>query len=211
MDFETFVEALFGFVKNSENFYFLFYATATCLLSQLLKKLLVNKVKVDVLHKFDWAVIFPFVFGVMFAAVDLFVVRKVAFGCAVITQIAVNGATIGALATMIFKFVSSLTGKSLKSMMKDDLFGVFYTQLLYFGTARKRLKDGSLSFADFIEQVKLVASNAYDIYSDGNCTDEVKREKLGKLLCGIVNDADINTCTNVINRALIALQVNNNK
>ena len=42
MDFETFVESLFGFIKNSENYYFLFYALATCLLSQIAKMLFVN-------------------------------------------------------------------------------------------------------------------------------------------------------------------------
>lgn len=206
MDFETFVESLFGFIKNSENYYFLFYALATCLLSQVAKKLFVNKVKVDVQHKFDWAVVFPFAFGLLFAAVDMFAVRKAAFCVSAITQTAVDGATIGALATVIFKFLSGMTGKSLKSLMKDDIFGVFYTQLLYFGNARKRLADGTLTLADFIGQVRLVATNATEIYADAEMTDEVKREKLGKLLSGIVQDSDINACTNVINRALIARQ-----
>ena len=90
--------------------------------------------------------------------------------------------------------------------MKDDIFGVFYTQLLYFGNARKRLADGTLTLADFIGQVRLIATNATEIYADAEMTDEVKREKLGKLLSGIVQDSDINACTNVINRALIARQ-----
>ena len=136
----------------------------------------------------------------------MFVVRKAAFCVSAITQTAVDGATIGALATVIFKFLSGITGKSLKSLMKDDIFGVFYTQLLYFGNARKRLADGTLTLADFIGQVRLVATNATEIYADAEMTDEVKREKLGKLLSGIVQDSDINACTNVINRALIARQ-----
>ena len=203
MDLETFVESLFGFIKNSENMYFLLYAVATCLVSQIAKKLLVNKVKVDVEHKFDLAVVLPFVFGTIFAAVDTFVVACAPFGFRSVVGMFVDGATIGALSSVIFRFVSSLGNKSFKSLMKDDVFGVFYTQLLYFGNARDRLADGTLSYADFLQQVKLVATNARQIYLT-DAADDVKRAGLARLLGGIVDETDINLCVNVINRALIA-------
>ena len=203
MDFETFVESLFGFIKNSDNLYFLLYGILTCLVSQVAKKLLVDKVKVDVEHKFDLAVVLPFIFGTAFAAVDDFWVCRLPFCANTVVKVFVNGATIGALSSAVFKFVSSLGGKSLKSLMKDDVFGIFYTQLLYFGNARKSLSDGSLSYADFLQQVSLVAANAKEIYRNEQ-TDEQKRIDLAKLLGGIVDECDINMCVNVINRALIS-------
>ncbi len=211
MDFETFVESLLGFIKNSGNLYFLLYALLTCLFTQLLKKLFVNKVKVDVEHKFDFAVVLPFVFGTIFAATDMFLVRHCAFSFpSSVVRIVVDGTTIGALSSVIFKFVSSMSGKSVKSLMKDDVFGVFYTQLLYFGQVRKRLTDGELSYGDFLEQVRVVASKAVGIYTK-NTDDQTKREKLAQLLGGLVDDKDINLCVNVINRALIALTETENE
>ena len=94
--------------------------------------------------------------------------------------------------------------------MKDDVFGVFYTQLLYFGQVRKRLTDGELSYGDFLEQVRVVASKAVGIYTK-NTDDQTKREKLAQLLGGLVDDKDINLCVNVINRALIALTETENE
>ena len=205
MDFETFVESLFGFVKNSGNLYFLLYALLTCLFTQLVKKLFVNKVKVDVEHKFDFTVVLPFVFGTLFAAADIFFVRHCAFEFpSSLVRVFVDGTTIGALSSVIFKFVSSLSGKSVKSLMKDDVFGVFYTQLLYFGEVRQRLTSGQLTYAEFLEQVRVVAANAVGIYMQ-DVDDQTKREKLAQLLGGLVDDKDINLCVNVINRALIAL------
>ena len=205
MDFETFVESLFDFVKNSGNLYFLLYALLTCLFTQLVKKLFVNKVKVDVEHKFDFAVVLPFVFGTLFAAADIFFVRHCAFEFpSSLVRVFVDGTTIGALSSVIFKFVSSLSGKSVKSLMKDDVFGVFYTQLLYFGEVRQRLTSGQLTYAEFLEQVRVVAANAVGIYMQ-DVDDQTKREKLAQLLGGLVDDKDINLCVNVINRALIAL------
>ena len=59
MDFEVFIESLLKLFNNGDNAYFVLYAVVTCLLTQVLKKLFVNKVRVDVLHKFDFAVILP--------------------------------------------------------------------------------------------------------------------------------------------------------
>lgn len=203
MDFETFMQSLFAFLKNSDNLYFLLYALATSAVTQVVKKLCVNKVDVDVKHKFDYAVVLPFVIATLFAAVDLFVVQRKPLVFVSVTTLFVNAATIGALSTVVFKFVSSIGGQSLKTLLKDDVFGVFYTQLLYFGTVRQQLNDGTLSFVDFVDQVKLVAANAKQIYADETTTDESKRASLAKLLGGIVCDSDVNLCANVINRALI--------
>ncbi|MGN1039845.1 MAG: hypothetical protein ACI4QL_00280, partial [Candidatus Fimimonas sp.] len=71
MDFETFAQQFFAFLKQSDNAYFVLYAVATCIFTQAAKKLFVNKVKVDVLHKFDFAQVLPFLFGGIFTVVDL--------------------------------------------------------------------------------------------------------------------------------------------
>ena len=205
MDFETFIQSLFNFIKNCDNAYFLVYALATCLLTQLCKKLFVNKVDVDIKHKFDFAVILPFVFGTACAVVDEIFIQKVTeFTWNIVVDTAVSATTIGALATVIFKFVSSLSGKSMKSILKDDLFGAFYTQLLYFGSMRQKLLSKEMSLTDFVSSVKLVCQNAKEIYSQ-NITPEEKRRKLADLLKGIVDDQSISACLDVLDKAMQTL------
>lgn len=204
MDFETFLQSLFSLLKSGDNVYYVAYAAVTCLLTQIFKKIFVNKVKVDVLHKFDFAVILPFVFGAVFAAVDLVFVRHVAFSLDFVAKFVISATTIGALATVIFKFFSSLSGQSLKSLLKDDVFGVFYSQLLYFGSVRQRLLDGEISLKDFISEVKLVAANALEIYRTEEAA-EIKKDKLYKLLNGIVDAQSLNSCIAVLHNALLAV------
>ena len=202
MDFETFFQSLFSFIKNCDNAYFLAYAVVTCIATQLCKKLFVNKVDVDVLHKFDFAVVLPFIFGIVCAVFDEFWVQKIAeLTFATIVDCAVSGATIGALATVIFKFVSSLSGKSMKSILKDDLFGAFYTQLLYFGSLRHKLLDKQLSLTDFVSSVKLVCTNATEIYRLNISVDD-KRRKLAELLKGIIDDESIDACLDVLDKTM---------
>lgn len=202
MDFETFIQSLFNFIKNCDNAYFLAYAVVTCLATQLCKKLFVNKVDVDILHKFDFAVILPFVFGAVCAVVDAIFVKRVAkLTFAVLMACAVDTATIGALATVIFKFVSSLSGKSMKSILKDDLFGAFYTQILYFGSARQKLLNKEMTLADFVASVKLVCQNAQNIYAQ-DIPDVEKRYKLANLLNGIIDDQSIGTCIDVLDKTM---------
>ena len=204
MDFETFIQSLFNFIKNSENAYFLMYAVVTCLATQLCKKLFVNKVDVDVLHKFDFAAILPFVFALVCAVVDVVFVKRVArFGLSVLATIVVDTATIGALATVIFKFVSSLSGKSMKSILKDDLFGAFYTQILYFGSARQKLLSKEMTLADFVASVKLVCQNAQNIYAQDISPAE-KRCKLANLLNGIIDDNTIGSCLDILDKTMQA-------
>ncbi len=198
MDYETFITSLFQLLKNSENLYFVSYAVITCLLTQVTKKLFVNKVKVDVLHKFDFAVVLPFIFGGLCAVVDMFAVKgveKVTF--TVVLQMLISTATIGALASVIFKLASSIGGKNLNSLLKDDAFGIFYTQLLYYGTIRESLVNKELSMADFLSQVKLLSQNAQSIFNREG-TSEEKYLALCRLLQGVVDDTSIDACAKTI-------------
>lgn len=206
MDFETFLQQLPTLLKDGNNLYCVLYAVATCILTQITKKIFVNKVKVDVLHKFDFATLLPFLFGTVFAALDLVFVQKMQFSWRFAAQLVLSAATVGALASVIFKALSSLSGGSLKSLMKDDVFGVFYTQLLYFGNVREQLLNKQLKLKDFVGQVKLIVQNAKNIYGQDDA-DAVKKDKLHRLLVGIIDNDSITACVDVLHRALCAVFV----
>ncbi|MCH5152385.1 MAG: hypothetical protein J1F68_00285 [Clostridiales bacterium] len=204
MDFVTFMSLVGQHIVNSDNAYFILYAVATCLLTQLFKKLFVNKTKVDVFHKFDFAVILPFIVGLAFAVLDVYAVQGTrAFSLPIALRIVVSALAIGALSSTMFKLVKCISGQSLSSLMKSDIFGVFYTQLLYFGNIRQQLVDKSLTLQDFIEQVKLISAKAKDIYATDESVDS-KRCQLAKLLGGIIDEKSIETCINALNEALIS-------
>lgn len=203
MDFETFITSLFRFIQSSDNAYFVMYAVASCLLTQIVKKLFVNKVKVDVLHKFDVAVVLPFVFGAIFAVVNAFCVNGVkSFDCKLVSDLVVDTAAIGALATAVFKLFSSMGGNKLSKLMSDDVFAVFYAQLMYFGNARSQLLSKRITLKQFYSEVKLISANAVDIYR-GDADEETKRQRLAQLLSGIIDDDSVNTCVNSLHKAML--------
>lgn len=204
MNFTTFMSLVGKYVVNSDNAYLILYAVVTCLLVEPLKKLFVNKTKVDVFHKFDFAVILPFIVGVVFAVLDTYVVNGLrAFNLSIGLRIVVLGVSIGAFASTMFKAFKAICGQSLSSLMKNDIFGIFYTQLLYFGNVRQQLADKTITLQDFIEQVKLISANAKAIYETDDDAD-VKRCRLAKLLGGIIDYQSVESCINALNDALIA-------
>lgn len=203
MDYETFITSLLRFMQSSGNAYFVLYAISTCLLTQIVKKLFVNKVKVDVLHKFDFAAVIPFILGLIFAVVDVLCVRPVkSFDCNAVLSVVVNAAAIGALASTVFKLVSSLSGDKLSRLMCDDIFAIFYSQLMYFGSAREQLLSKKLTLKQFYGEVKLVSANALDIYKS-DCSEEEKRQSLARLLSGIIDENSVNTCVNALHKAML--------
>ena len=64
------------------------------------------------------------------------------------------------------------------------------------------LVNKKLSLQDFLAQVKLVSSNALSIYQSDE-SEDVKRQKLARLLSGIVDENSVNACVNSLNKALI--------
>lgn len=203
MDFETFITSLLRFIQSSDNAYFVLYAVATCLFTQIAKKLFVSKVKVDVLHKFDFAVVLPFVFGAVFSVLDVICVRRVkVFDCNVVSSAVVNAAAIGALASTVFKLISSFNGDKLSKLMTDDVFAIFYAQLMYFGNAREQLLSKQLTLKQFYNEVKLIASNAVGIYNS-DADEEAKRQSLAKLLSGIIDENSVDTCVNGLHKAML--------
>ena len=75
--------------------------------------------------------------------------------------------------------------------------------MLYFGTAKQQMQEGSLTFTEFLQQVQLVASKAQEIYSAED-DDEVKRSKLVQLMGGIVSSQTMSQAVAVIHRALLS-------
>ena len=204
MDFETFLQQLPAIITEGSNLFYLLYAAATCILTQIVKKIFVSKFKVDVLHKFDFATVLPFLFGAVFSALDLVFVTKTPFSWRFAVDLIVGAATVGALSSVIFKTISAISGGSLKSLQKDDVFGVFYSQLLYFGTVKEALANKQLKFKDFVAQVKLLVSNARSIYQSED-TDVVKKDNLRRLMVGIIDPDSIQACVEVLHKALMAV------
>lgn len=203
MDMEVFIRSVLDFIGKSNNFSYLAYSVLVCVLTEIVKKIFVKKVAVDVMHKFDVAVILPFIFGTLLAFADALCEVELAFTAETVYNALVEGLSVGAFATLIFKFGKSISGNSLSNLLKDDVFGIFYTQMLYFGTAKQQMQEGSLTFTEFLQQVQLVASKAQEIYSAED-DDEVKRSKLVQLMGGIVSSQTMSQAVAVIHRALLS-------
>lgn len=203
MDMEVFIRSVLDFIGKSNNFSYLAYSVLVCVLTEIVKKIFVKKVAVDVMHKFDVAVILPFIFGTLLAFADALCEVGLAFTVETVYNALVEGLSVGAFATLIFKFGKSISGNSLSNLLKDDVFGIFYTQMLYFGTAKQQMQEGSLTFTEFLQQVQLVASKAQEIYSAED-DDEVKRSKLVQLMGGIVSSQTMSQAVAVIHRALLS-------
>ncbi len=203
MDIETFLQTIFNFVKNSNNLVFVVYSVLSLLLTQLVKKILVNRVKVEIFHKFNLAVILPFVWGVVFASLDKWVLSQSAFTWEAVYSVLIEATGIGAMASVIYRFVHTLSGNSLTQLLKDDVFGIFYNQLVYFGTVKDQLQSGELKLTDFLAQVKVVASNAKSIYQTTS-SESVKRQQLTELLSGLISTENISSVVSVIHKALFA-------
>ena len=104
---------------------------------------------------------------------------------------------------VVFLFVAIVVFPQVTESVMHDVFGIFYTQMLYFGTAKQQMQEGSLTFTEFLQQVQLVASKAQEIYSAED-DDEVKRSKLVQLMGGIVSSQTMSQAVAVIHRALLS-------
>lgn len=205
MDFETFAESLLSFLKQSDNLYLVLYAVTTCILTQIVKKLFIDKTKVEVFHQFNVAEILPFLFGVVLAVVDLLFVQREPFGWDFVAKVPVTAVAIGALSSVIFKAFSALSGKNLKSLMKDDEFCVFYAQLLFASEIREKLSDGSMSLQDLVQQVQALADSAKEIYADNETSAEEKKAQLLALLTTAFGETLAQSCVAVLHSQLLAL------
>ena len=209
MELETFIQTVLTLLKDSKNFYFLLYAVLSSLLTQIVKKLCVNKVKVEIFGKFNLATILPFAFGAVFAVIDTLFVNKVAtFNLNTAYGVVIQSTAIGATATAIFRLVSFMSGQSLTTLKRDEIFACIYTQMIHFGCVREQLKDGTLNMANFVSQVKLVRDNAKTIYADKTLPDEYKKAQLSRLLAGVIKEDFIPVVLDTLHQSLVVVYCN---
>lgn len=198
MELNTLLETILA-LASGENLLLVGGAAACCLLTNLTKKLL-PKLKIDLTHSFDPTAYLPFIFGLLIGVGASFFKKFAGIGER-ISFIAVETMSMGALSTVLYKIVSSISGTGLKQLLKDDAFSLFYNQLLTLSDAKKRLLDGSLSEKDFVGTIQTLVANTGAIYS-GDSSDEAKKQKLITLLGGIIDGDTVEKVIESLHRAL---------
>ena len=200
MDFNTIFESLMALVRHS-SLAVVVYACIVCLLTEIVKRLFIPKLKIDLLKKFDPTIIFPFAFGCVCSVVHALAVEKTGLAEA-FNNIVVNGLTIGATSTVIYRMIKTAFGDNLKKLQKDDVFNLFYTEIFVYSDVKARLLEGKTTMKDFVSEVKLVAEKASAIYA----TDEPatqKKQRLVVLMSGLIDDGIIYQVADPIHNVLI--------
>lgn len=160
-------------------------AIITCVVTQLLKVIFINKAKIVLLKKFDISIILPFIVGTIYSlAVGLFTI-KIDFE--MLYTILINGLTYGATATVLFRLINSLSSTNYKKLSKDELFSYVYSQLLLLGSIQEKLLKRQMSLTDLRVMAKNIVEQATEIYSLDSDND-AKKQELAELLRLILND-----------------------
>lgn len=204
MNVETIIQSLLTLFKNSSNVTYMLYAIVVCLLTQILKKIFVNKTKTEIMGAFNIAYILPFVLGMIASVLDrvlLLANWQWTFDC--IYSVAVGGVAIGAISTVMFRLVSAITKQGLSAMLKDETFAIIYHQLIYFGSIRTQLVEGKVKLNDFLSQVKLVTANSKSIYQ-AETDDMTKKSQLSALFKGIIDNQSFASAIDAIHAALLS-------
>ncbi len=206
MDLQQMIEYILTLFKSSNgNMLYVAYAIVVVVLTQITKKIFVNKVNTEIFHKFDVATILPFAYGLLAAIFDRLVVDfRWEWTGNFLYLLCLHATSLGAMAAVIFKIASTITGKNMTALLKDDTFSIFYNQLIYFGTIKDQLASGELDFDTFLSEVKLVVSNAKTIYSSDSSQADMKSE-LTQLLGGIITTDNFSSVVDAIHMALLAL------
>lgn len=169
-------------------------AALCCALTALCKKFLINKTKIDLLHKFDPTPYLPFIFGILFAGVCALFSAEGGVAAAVkenaaafFSGILSEGLTVGALSTVFYRVFAAVCSGNIKNLQKDDVFNLLYTQILSLSDAKKRLVGGELTLTQFAGEISKLAEAAKALYSDETASEEVKQEKLEEMLSGVLD------------------------
>ncbi|MBQ9715275.1 MAG: hypothetical protein IJV77_02555 [Clostridia bacterium] len=188
MDFNAMVESLMALVRHS-SIAVVVYACVVCLLTEFVKRTFIPKLKIDLQNKFDPTILFPFVFGCCMSVFDAMVVRQTGLQGALNTLV-VDGLTIGATATVLYRMFAGTFGNGLKKLKKDQVFAMFYNELFVYSDAKQKLLDGQMDFKSFVAEIKLISQRAVEIYST-DLSAEQKKQKLVVLMSGIIDDGII--------------------
>ena len=200
MDFNTIFESLMALVRHSSGAVVV-YACIVCLLTETVKRLFIPKLKIDLLKKFDPTIIFPFAFGCACSIFHALVVEKTGLSGA-FDNVIVNGLTIGATATVVYRMLSSLFGDNLKKLQKDNVFNLFYTEMFVYSDVKSKLLEGKTTMKDFVSEVKLIAEKATAIYAADEPSEQ-KKQRLVVLMSGLIDDGIIYQVADPIHNALI--------
>ena len=180
MDFNAIVESLMALVRHSGGAVVV-YACLVCLLTEIIKRLFIPKLKIDLNGKFDPTILVPFALGCCASVFHAMVVMKTGLSGA-FDNIVVNGLTIGATAMVIYRMLASLFGDSVKKLCKDDLFNLFYTEIFVYSD--------------------VVSEKAGEIYLS-DLPDDQKKQKLAVLMSGLIDDGIIYKVIDPIHNLLV--------
>ncbi len=207
MDLDQLIKYILTLFETSNgNMLYVAYAIFVVVLTQITKKIFVNKVNIEIFHSFDLATILPFVYGLVAAIFDRLVVDKTWLWTGnFMYLLCLHATSLGAMAVIIFKIISTISGKNMTALLKDDTFAIFYNQLVYFGSVKEQLASGELDFSTFLDEVKLVVSNAKTIYASTTDTDNTKKTYLTELLKGIITTDNVTTVVEAIHKAMLSL------
>ena len=177
------------------------YACIVCLLTEVVKRLFIPKLKLDLQNKFDPTIIFPFAFGCCLAVFDAVVVKHVGVQGALNTLV-VDGLTIGATSTVLYRMFSSMFGNGVKKLQKDEIFAMFYNELFVYSDVKQKLLDGTMNYKTFLTEVSVVSQKAKEIYLQ-DIASECKKQKLIALMSGLVDDGIIAQIIQPIHNAML--------
>ena len=177
------------------------YACIVCLLTEVVKRLFIPKLKLDLQNKFDPTIIFPFAFGCCMAVFDAVVVKHVGVQGALNTLV-VDGLTIGATSTVLYRMFSSMFGNGVKKLQKDEIFAMFYNELFVYSDVKQKLLDGTMNYKTFLTEVSVVSQKAKEIYLQ-DIASECKKQKLIALMSGLVDDGIIAQIIQPIHNAML--------
>ena len=200
MDFNAMIESLMALIRYS-SIAVVVYACIVCLLTEVVKRLFIPKLKLDLQNKFDPTIIFPFAFGCCLAVFDAVVVKHVGVQGALNTLV-VDGLTIGATSTVLYRMFSSMFGNGVKKLQKDEIFAMFYNELFVYSDVKQKLLDGTMNYKTFLTEVSVVSQKAKEIYLQ-DIASECKKQKLIALMSGLVDDGIIAQIIQPIHNAML--------
>ena len=200
MDFNAMIESLMALVRYS-SVAVVVYACIVCLLTEVVKRLFIPKLKIDLQNKFDPTIIFPFAFGCCMAVFDAVAVRHVGIQGALNTLV-VDGLTIGATSTVLYRMFVSMFGNGIKKLQKDEIFAMFYNELFVYSDVKQKLLDGKMDYKTFLTEVNIVSQKAKEIYMQ-DIASECKKQKLISLMSGLVDDGIIVQVIQPIHNAML--------
>ena len=201
MDFNAIIESLTAIVRHSGSAVVV-YAVVVCILTEIVKKLFIPKLKIDLLNKFDPTIIVPFALGCAASVFHSLAVQGVDLSSA-FENVLVNGLTIGATSTVLYRMFVSVFCENVKKLKKDEIFNLFYTEIFVYSDIKEKLLDGQTTMKDFVSEVKLVSEKAVAIYQNAETDGDEKKQKLVSLMSGLIDDSVIFKAVEPIHNAML--------